>query len=215
MTVIFFVAMIITFLAVDYFVQRRKRPVAVASPVRLSGDPLYLPPGVFFSPSHTWLTLFPSGKVRVGIDNFVIRMMKNPELVLLRKPGTSVKKGEPILQLKDSTRTMTAHSPIDGEVLELNEHPEISSQNLFSGGWAYTMKPKRSADLTSLLLGEQSHAWIQHEFGRLRDFMAGFSNAGEPVPVLMQDGGIAAEGILDTFSDAQVEQFQQQFLSVE
>jgi len=215
MTVLFFVAMITTFLAADYFMERRKKPSPVASPVRRLGDPLRLPSGVFFSPAHTWLTLFPSGKVRVGVDSFVLRMMKNPELVLLKSPGSSVTRGEPLFQLKDGSRTMTARSPIDGEVLERNERPEMSPDSLFSGGWAYTMKPKRSSDLTGMLLGEQSQAWIRQEFGRLREFVAGFANAGELAPALMQDGGISAEGILETFNDAQVEQFEKQFLRVE
>ncbi|HTX20210.1 MAG TPA: hypothetical protein VMG34_16290 [Bacteroidota bacterium] len=215
MTVLFFVAMIITFLAADYFVERRKKPALVASPVRNLNDPLRLPSGVFFSPTHTWLTLFPSGKVRIGVDNFVLRMMKSPQLILLKSPGTAVKKGEPLLQLKDGSRTMTACSPIDGEVLELNERPEVSHEGLFSGGWAYTMRPKRSSDITAMLLGEQSQAWIREEFGRLRDFVAGFSSPGELAPALMQDGGISAEGILGSFSDAQVKQFEQQFLRVE
>jgi len=219
MTVLLFVTMIIIFLGVDYVTQRKHTPVTVARPIQSSRDPMRVPSGVFFAPSHTWLTLFPSGKVRIGVDDFVLRMMKNPELVLLKKAGATVRKGEPLLQIKDASRTMTARSPIDAEVVELNttiqEHPQSLRESLFSDGWAYTMKPERGSDLSSMLLGEQTHAWIQQEFGRLRDFIAGFSADGSPVPVLMQDGGLTAEGILDSFSTKQVEQFEQNFLHVD
>ncbi len=219
MTVLLFVTMILIFLGVDYVMQRKHKPAPVLQQVQAVGDPLRVPPGIFFAPSHTWMSLFPSGKVRIGVDDFVLRMMKNPELVLLKKTGSSIRKGEPLLQIKDQSRTMTARSPIDAEIVELNEtiqeNPQSLRESLFSNGWAYTIKPQRGSDLTAMLLGEQSRVWIQQEFGRLRDFIAGFSADGSPVPVLMQDGGLTAEGILDTFSATQVEQFEQNFLHVD
>ena len=219
MTVLLFVTMILIFLGVDYVMQRKHKPAPVLQQVQAVGDPLRVPPGIFFAPSHTWMSLFPSGKVRIGVDDFVLRMMKNPELVLLKKTGSSIRKGEPLLQIKDQSRTMTARSPIDAEIVELNEtiqeNPQSLRESLFSNGWAYTIEPQRGSDLTAMLLGEQSRVWIQQEFGRLRDFIAGFSADGSPVPVLMQDGGLTAEGILDTFSATQVEQFEQNFLHVD
>jgi len=219
MTVLLFVTMILIFLGVDYVMQRKHKPAPVLQQFQAVGDPLRVPPGIFFAPSHTWMSLFPSGKVRIGVDDFVLRMMKNPELVLLKKTGSSIRKGEPLLQIKDQSRTMTARSPIDAEIVELNEtiqeNPQSLRESLFSNGWAYTIKPQRGSDLTAMLLGEQSRVWIQQEFGRLRDFIAGFSADGSPVPVLMQDGGLTAEGILDTFSATQVEQFEQNFLHVD
>ena len=219
MTVLLFVTMIIIFLGVDYVTQRKHTPVTVARPIQSSRDPMRVPSGVFFAPSHTWLTLFPSGKVRIGVDDFVLRMMKNPELVLLKKAGATVRKGEPLLQIKDASRTMTARSPIDAEVVELNttiqEHPQSLRESLFSDGWAYTIRPKKISDLTGLFLGEQSRAWIQREFGRLRDFVAGFTQDGSLAPALMQDGGMVVEGVFKSFSDEQCQQFEQQFLFVD
>ena len=113
MTVLLFVTMILIFLGVDYVMQRKHKPAPVLQQVQAVGDPLRVPPGIFFAPSHTWMSLFPSGKVRIGVDDFVLRMMKNPELVLLKKTGSSIRKGEPLLQIKDQSRTMTARSPID------------------------------------------------------------------------------------------------------
>ena len=219
MTVLLFITTILIFLGVDYVIQRKRTPVAVARTAQSSTNPLRVPSGVFFAPSHTWLTLFPSGKVRIGVDDFVLRMMKNPTLVLLKEAGATVRKGEPLLQIKDATRTMTARSPIDAKVVELNttiqEQPQALKESLFSNGWAYTIKPEKGSDLTGMLLGEQSRAWIQQEFGRLRDFVAGFSAEGSLVPALMQDGGIPEEGILDSFSATQVQQFEQNFLHVD
>jgi glycine cleavage system H lipoate-binding protein len=219
MTVLLFLTIIIIFLGVDYVMQRKNKPAPVTYQTQHNHDPLRVPSGIFFAPSHTWLTLFPSGNVRIGIDDFVLRMMKDPKLVLLKRAGTTVRKGEPLLQIKEELRTITARSPIDAEVVELNDtvqaHPEALRESLFSDGWAYTIRPKKISDLTGLFLGEQSRAWIQREFGRLRDFVAGFTQDGSLAPALMQDGGMVVEGVFKSFSDEQCQQFEQQFLFVD
>ena len=186
MTVLLFLAMIIIFLGVDFVVQRKKKFVPAAAQAQHSPIPLRVPSGIFFAPSHTWLRLFPSGNVRVGADDFVLRMMKNPNVSFLKVPGSFTKKGEALFQLKEGSKTLTVHSPIDGEVVAMNEalqqHPGKMKEELFSDGWAYTMKPHRASDLTELLLGERSWAWIQQELGRLRDFIANTTQVGPPVP---------------------------------
>ena len=88
-------------------------------------------------------------------------------------------------------------------------------EELFSSGWTYTMKPHRASELTQLLLGEGSRAWIQHELGRLRDFIAGLTQVGSPVPVLLQDGGAPVEGLIKDLSAEQCESFEKQFLLVQ
>jgi glycine cleavage system H protein len=219
MTVLLFLAVIIIFLGIDFVVQRKKKNVPAEAQAQRTPLPLRVPSGIFFAPSHTWLRLFPSGNVRVGADDFVLRMMKNPNVSFLKAPGSFAKKGEALFQLKEGSKTLTVHSPIDGEVITLNEevqqHPGKMKEELFSNGWAYTMKPRRASDLTQLLLGERSWTWIQQELGRLRDFIADATQVGSPVPVLLQDGGTPVEGLLKDFSAEQCERFEKQFLNVQ
>ena len=218
MTVLLFLSMIVLFLAIDFFVQRKNKTSPAAQKVRRESSPLRAPGGIFFAPSHTWLSLFPSGNVRIGADDFVLRMMVSPTVTFLKNPGERAKKGEPLFQLKEGSRTLTVRSPIDGEILGINEdvrqHPELLKQMLFSGGWAYTVKPQRPSELTHLLLGDNSRVRIQKELGRLRDFIADAHHQGSPVPVMLQDGGVPVEGTLKNLSAEQCEQFEQQFLLV-
>jgi glycine cleavage system H protein len=219
MTVLLFLTMIIIFLGIDFVVQRKKKTVPAAAQAQRAPLPLRVPSGIFFAPSHTWLNLFPSGNVRIGADDFVLRMMKNPYISFLKAPGSLAKKGEALFQLKEGSKTLTVHSPIDGEVVTINEnlrqHPGKMKKELFSNGWAYTMKPHRASELTQLLLGERSRTWIQQELGRLRDFIADSTQFGLPVPALLQDGGIPVEGLLKDLSAEQCESFEKQFLLVQ
>ena len=218
MTVLLFVTMIIIFLSADYVIQKRSKRAQVPHTTQRAADPMRVPSGIFFAPSHTWLTLFPSGNVRIGVDDFVLRSMTNPQLELIKRAGTSVRKGEPLLRVREDKRSITALSPIDADVVELNEslpsHPDALKKALFSDGWAYTVRPKKVSDLTKMLLGDDTNAWIQNEFERLREFVAGTQHDGSAVPVLMQDGGAVTNGFLDNLSDETVRQFEQKFLTV-
>ncbi|HTY10816.1 MAG TPA: hypothetical protein VMF88_07070 [Bacteroidota bacterium] len=219
MTVLLFLTMIILFLGIDYVVQRKKKTALAAAQAPLTPSPMRVPAGIFFAPSHTWLNLFPSGNVRVGADDFVLRMMKKPAISFLKAPGSSAKKGEALFRLQEGTRTLTVQSPIDGEVVAVNEdlqqEPEKMKEELFVNGWAYTMKPQRASELTQFLLGERSRAWIQQELGRLKDFIAESMQAGSLSPVLLQDGGAPVDGLFNDFTPEQCEKFEHQFLNVQ
>ena len=99
MTVIFVAMTILFFLTLDVVVRRareKKTVLAKAIHVAQPAYPVRLPDGIFFARSHTWLNLFPSGKVRLGVDDFVGRLLDNPNIEYLKCAGDSVKKGEPL-----------------------------------------------------------------------------------------------------------------------
>lgn len=219
MTVLFVIATILIFLGIDWFTQRSRSASAVA--VALPRKPVQVrartPEGIFFTPSHTWLNLFPSGKVRLGIDDFVARMLDNPEIIFLKQPGETVHKGDALIQCKEDGHTLTVRSPIDGDILdtnqELSSHPEYMKNMLFSQGWAYTLRPQRFTDLKQLLLGTETHIWMQREFARLRDFFATAAQGNALAPALLQDGGPPVASAMKSMNDEVWKQFETDFLT--
>jgi glycine cleavage system H lipoate-binding protein len=218
MTVIFFLIAIIGFIAVDVYLQRAKslKTAPVVKTVIAPAQPIRVPAGIFFASSHTWFNLFPSGKVRMGIDDFVLRMLQRPEITFLKSSDAPVSKGEPLFELRDGTHMLTVRSPLDGTIVGRNEQllkdPSLMKQMLYSDGWALTIKPNRLSDVAMMMLGENSRRWLQQELSRLRDFIAG--TAGNPAMAtsLLQDGGIPVEGALINMDDVQWKKFEQQFL---
>ncbi len=223
MTVLLVVATIVAFLTADWIVQlRRQKKAALAAaahqPVGRS-YPLRVPEGVFFAKSHTWLNLFPSGKVRLGVDDFVGSALDNPEVSFMRTVGDKVEKGDPLLILSKGDRQLIVRSPISGEIVSLNpdleRNPGAMRETLFSTGWAYTIQPKQAQELRGLLLGEESRAWMSKEFGRLRDLLAGATGMqGVPVPALLQDGGAPVAGVLGQLDAAAWKKFEDEFLQI-
>jgi glycine cleavage system H lipoate-binding protein len=220
MTVLFVVATITLFLAVDWISRRLRHegPLPAHERTTHAASPARTPDGIFFTPSHTWLNLFPSGKVRLGIDDFISRMVDSPEITLLKQPGETVRKGDPLLLLREEGHNLTVRSPIDADVLTVNSalatHPESLKGSLFSDGWAYTLKPLRFSDLKLFSLGPETRSWMRIEFGRLRDFFAASGAEGGLVPAMLQDGGPPVAGAMKAMDEEVWHRFEEEFLGV-
>jgi glycine cleavage system H protein len=223
MTVLFVIATIILFLSIDWLVRKTKeQPSAIPQPSPASiakTYPIRIPEGIFFAPSHTWLNLYPSGKVRLGVDDFISRLVETPEIVLLKNPGEKIQKGDPLILLKEGGHFLTIRSPLAGDVLAINEeltsNPALLKERLFSDGWGYVIKPSKLGEIKRMLIGNETHAWIRNEFQRLRDFFAGMSKNGALEPAFLQDGGPPIAGVLRTMDDAVWQHLDHEFLQAQ
>jgi len=225
MTVLFVIFTILLFLAIDMVYRRihERKTVPAGSSVKpehvLRPYPLRTPEGIFFTKSHTWLNLFPSGKIQLGTDDFIGSMLENPQVALLKKAGDKIRKGDPLLALSENNRLLTIQSPIDGEVLASNDnltlHPELLKTRLFSDGWAYSIRPSQMAELKNLLLGTESRNWMRQEFNRLRDFLVGAEVVAGNSPAYLHDGGAPVQGVLRHMDSEVWRNFEQEFLQAE
>jgi glycine cleavage system H lipoate-binding protein len=216
MSVLLFIATIIIFLTVDYFVQRSKNTALAAQPVLRKTIPMRAPAGIFFARSHTWLSLFPSGRLQLGIDDFLAQMFTAPRLTMLKAAAESVQKGEPIMRLAEGPNEVFVRSPIDGVIENVNSNldanPGLLKEALFSEGWAYSITPARAGDLRGFYLGGDTRVWLKQELARLRDFFARLAPAA---PAFMQDGGLPVAGVMNLLDPEQCRQFEKEFLAVE
>ena len=180
--------------------------------------PLRLPEGIFFAPSHTWLSLYPTGAVRLGVDDFISHLLLKPKITLLKAPGEHVLKGEPLMKMMEGNHSLTIRSPLEGDILNrneaLHEHPALLNERLFSDGWSYMMKPKRLHDIKRMLIGTETKSWIGNEFQRLRDLFASMNRNDDLSHVFLQDGGAPIAGLLSTMDDAVWQQLDHEFLQV-
>jgi glycine cleavage system H protein len=215
MTVLFVALTIALFFAVDWLVHRGKVDPALV-PADAHAAPVRLPRGVFFARSHTWLNLFPSGCAWLGIDDFVTRLLDQPQVRYLKSPGARVNRGEPLLELVDGEHSLTVRSPLDGVLLATNaslaRHPDLLKRAPFCEGWTCEIKPDRHADVKALLLGDETAGWMQEEFRRLRDVFAGANEAVSPA--MLQDGGPPIAGAMKHVAPEVWTRFDREFLEV-
>lgn len=225
MTVIFVVATIILFLLIDWIYRLIKEKRYGIASAELLGEsalepyPVRAPEGIFFTQSHAWLNLFPSGRVRIGVDDFVGRMLEKPQVIFLKNVGDKIGKGDALLEIQEDGHTLTIRAPISGEVLSINEeliqHPEFMRTMLFSDGWVYGIRPTRHSDFKQFFIGTESRKWMHQEFARLRDFFSRMDTAESISPVMLQDGGPPIAGAMKKMDDAVWQKFEDEFLAVE
>jgi glycine cleavage system H lipoate-binding protein len=222
MTVLFMATTIVLFLGVDWLIRRlRARSVPANVPLRQDGIqayPVRTPEGIYFDKSHTWINLFPSGKIRVGIDDFVGSVVDNPEITFMQGAGSKVNKGDPLVMLSQGDKRLIIRSPLSGEILSVNrdleKNPRLMREKLFSNGWVFSLRPGRFEELRLMLLGEESRNWMQNEFRRLRECLAGNFVTGALAPALMQDGGAPVAGVLKHFDGTAWKRFEDTFLQI-
>jgi len=220
MTVLFVIGTIIVFLVIEALVhrasakKRAREEVVAVSGGHVRTFPVRIPDGIFFARSHTWLNLFPSGKIRLGVDDFVGRLLENPEVILLKSEGSEVRRGEPILTLREGGRSLSIRAPMDGQILGVNDairsSPSLLKEKLFTDGWAYMLKPRKPSELRRMLIGEETRQWIAEEFTRLRALFT--QEGGRVASALLQDGGLPIGGALEGAEGRIWEQFDRMFL---
>ena len=170
------------------------REPAVASPAMESKRQWFqLPDGFHLHRGHTWAFAEGGELLRVGIDDFAQRLIGEPTALLLPQPGQSLEQGQRGWQLRVNGDTVDLLSPVQGEVVEVNEEavrtPSLVAEDPYGRGWLLKVRAGRQGTgLKNLLPRRLAHAWIDEAKEQLNAMLGG--NLG---PVL-QDGGLPMPG---------------------
>jgi len=223
MVAIFVVLTILAFVSADAVIQMRRRRQMSALPavspagarIRAIGDGLSIPNGLFLHPGHTWAEVHPTGKVRVGLDDFVRQVLGRPDRVTLLPCGAQVAQGEAMLTLERGMRRIVLPAPVSGAIQAANTALMAQPESLDSAPyqWAYTLRPSRlGEEISQLRIAEKASTWLSAELQRFTDWLTGLT-AAHPVPAL-QDGGMPSVGVLAKLDDPEWAEFQAQFLEI-
>ena len=80
-----------------------------------------IPGGVFISKNHCWASLDQEGIVKVGVDDFVTKIIGNISDIDLPNLGMNLIKGQTAFSLKQGNRSIPIKSPFSGLVTKLNQ----------------------------------------------------------------------------------------------
>ncbi len=169
-----------------------------------------VPAGIFVSPDHTWVNIEMNGTVRVGIDDFVRKIIEKIDEIELPKLDQKVKKGDILFMIKRGNHSFKISSPISGKVTLINtehlEHPEWIVIKPFELSWMCCIEPSNlSEELHSLKIGQGTVKWYQEEIDKfdkiIKEIETGAQQAGtteEGKKILSEDQ--KDEEILKEFS---------------
>ena len=152
-----------------------------------------VPEDLHFHRGHTWARDEGGGVLRVGVDDFAAKLLGRPEAVRLPASGSRLEQGDAGWWLQVGGRGLGLLSPVDGEVLEVNEEavrdPERVVDDPYGDGWLLRVRSSRPvAALKNLLPGRLARAWTDEAAARLNAWMGG------DLGVVLQDGGVPLPG---------------------
>ncbi|MEK7827632.1 MAG: hypothetical protein AAB299_07865, partial [Thermodesulfobacteriota bacterium] len=98
--------------------------------------------------------------------------------VELPQLNKEIKKGEPLLAIRQNSRTISISSPISGKVTLLNaehiEHPELIGLIPFDLSWMCCIEPTNLAEeLHALKIGVDSVNWYKEEIEKYTQIVSG------------------------------------------
>ena len=171
-----------------------------------------VPAGIFISRNHTWVNVEMNGIARIGIDDFVRKIINKIDRVELPKLNKEVKKGELLFSIEHNSHTIDIASPISGKVTLVNaehvEHPDLIAQSPFELSWMCCIDPSNLAEeLHSLKIGSDTINWYREEIDKYTEIAKGLDQESVRARSASKGGDKAAEQkaderFVDAFADA-------------
>lgn len=156
---------------------------------------------LFYHPGHTWIKVEKADEVRVGLDPFLVALLKKINVIILPLSGRRGVQGETLCSLILEEGILHIVFPISGLILTVNpklkNHPELISKDPLGEGYLLTLNPKNlQRDQKQLLFGEAALSWYQKEWERFKEVIISELHHGqERLGITMQDGGVKLKDI--------------------
>lgn len=161
----------------DQLVEEEIRAQELDEPMVELVDGFAMPAHYYFHRGHAWARVEYGGRVRIGLDDFITRLLGPLDQVELPALGRTLGQGEPGMGLAREGHQAKVLSPLQGVVVAVN--PEIKSrarlanERPYGGGWLCMVQPTRLAgDLHNLMRNSEAENWLGSEANRLGDMVA-------------------------------------------
>jgi len=160
-----------------------------------------------------------SGNAKIGLDDLLLHLTGEVRVVLVKRSGEMIKKGELLSTVEHNGKVLRIYSPITGKVMNANimleSEPEILNEDPYGDGWLCRIKPSGwIAETEKYYLSGAATDWISNELLRFRDFIALSSakHTSSSSAIILQDGGELCDHALSDMPADVWQDFQQVFL---
>lgn len=153
-----------------------------------------VPQGYYFHLGHAWLRVEEGATVKVGLDDFALRLLGPFDRIEAPLMGKPVQQGRADIRVYRGENQAKVLSPVSGVVTAINatlrESGASASSRPYSEGWVMTVHTDNlRRDLQNLMILDESRAFIEDEVGRL------YQHIEDVAGPLATDGGQLAEDI--------------------
>ena len=132
--------------------------------------------GYYYHMGHSWTRFEHGGRVRVGFDDFSVKVFGTARSLALPPLGETLKQSRVGWTFTRNGHEAAVLSPVTGTVLAINHkvqaHPEIISEDPYHEGWLFILEPDMpKRNLKGLYFGKESQAWLENEVQGLLSLM--------------------------------------------
>ena len=191
----------------QYTVHAVVRPVDV-----LDVKGFKLPHGYYLHRGHTWVKIEEGSTVRIGLDDFALRLLGPLDRVEAPLMGKQVEQDRDDILLSRSSNTARVQSPISGVVTDINpelrEKGNLANQDPYTRGWVMRLHSDNlRRDLKNLMIGEQAGEYLDDEIDRL------YRVIEEEAGPLAADGGYLGDDIFGNLPKTSWQKLTRLFLN--
>jgi len=153
-----------------------------------------VPMGYYFHNGHTWARIESGGYVRVGMDDFSVKLLGNADALDLPLMGKELDQDRVGWGLKRDNNLADVRSPVNGVIVEVNsalrEKPQMTNQGPYEEGWLFMVRmPDIKGAMKGLMDDTKTMDWINGEVNVLEHMIE------EVAGPLAADGGYLANDI--------------------
>lgn len=185
----------------DHYFEALYRVSATINPVDfLNVKGFSLPHGFYLYPGHTWIKLEEDATVRIGLDDFILRVLGPLDRIEAPLVGHTLSRDTPQIALQRGDSVAWALSPISGVVTDINpmvrESGLDSSVGAYTWGWIARIRcDSLRRELGSAMLGGEATQFVETEAEAL------FSRIEDCQGPLAADGGELAQDLCGNLPD--------------
>ncbi len=170
-----------------------------------------VPMGYYFHNGHAWARIESGGYIRVGLDDFSLKLLGKADALDLPLMGKELDQGKIGWGLKRKDNNADVLSPIDGVIVEVNskvrENPRVANREPYSDGWLFMVRtPDIKGTMKKLMTDQGSLSWMNEEVNHLENMIEDVAGP------LAADGGYLADDIYGNLPDLGWNNLTQKFL---
>jgi len=173
-----------------------------------------VPLGYYFHNGHTWARIESGGYIRVGMDDFALKILGSADALDLPTMGKELSQSNVGWGLKRRDNQASVLSPVDGVIVEVNaglrEQPGEANREPYGKGWLFVVRnPDMKGTFKKLMDDTAGVAWMSEEVGVLESMIEGVAG---PLAV---DGGTMTDDIYGHLPDLGWKNLTRTFLKTE
>jgi len=159
-----------------------------------------VPMGYYFHNGHTWVRIESGGYIRIGLDDFALKLLGTADSLELPNMGKELDADKVGWGLTRKENLADVLSPVDGVIMEVNskvrENPEQANHEPYGGGWLFMVRtPDIKKAAKKLMDDTVSLGWMNGEVSKLETMIE------EKAGPLAADGGFLADDIYGNIPD--------------